>query len=295
MRIHHQPVMLQEVVAYLALQPGATVIDASVGGGGHAAELLTRIEPRGRLIGIDRDARALEVCKDRLKPWEDRVRLIHASFGDLGVLLDQGGLEPVDGLLFDLGISSLQLDDPARGFSYRVDGPLDMRMDQGSGSRAHDLIQNVSVHELVHMIETYGEERYARRIAQAIVTARQQDPLYTTLDLAQVVRSVIPSRMAHKTLSRVFQAIRIAVNDELVELERALASLPALLRPGGRCVFIAYHSLEDRRVKTTFRLLSKADPPVLRVLTKKVVRPTQQELSHNKRARSARLRAAERV
>ncbi len=301
----HIPVLLQETLTFLQVRPGGTYIDATVGGGGHAEAILSASAPDGRLLGLDLDPDALEVARERLTPFGERAVLRQGSFAQLAALA--ADFAPVDGILFDLGLSSLQLADPARGFSFSYSGPLDMRFDPDAGGpTAADLVNGLSVEELAQILYQYGEERQARRIAEAIVAAR---PLETTEQLAEVVVAAVGRRRGRiHPATRTFQALRIAVNDELSVLQVALPQAVDLLRPGGRLVVISFHSLEDRIVKRFLRQESKdcicpPEAPVctcehrarLRVLTRKPVRPDPEEVARNPRARSARLRAAERL
>lgn len=307
----HVPVMVNEVVELLRPAPGNVIVDCTVGGGGHASALLPRIVPGGRLIGIDRDPRTLATARDRLAPFGDAVTLVHGNFGDLGVILAGLDLGGVDAVLFDLGVSSFQLDEPERGFTYRTDAPLDMRMDPGSPTSAAEIVNTWPAQELARILREFGEERWAGRIAAAIVRAREKAPLSTTGELAAVVKDAIPAaarRSGPHPARRTFQALRIAVNAELDALQQGLAAAIDALLPGGRVAVISFHSLEDRIVKRTFAELAAGCrcPPELpecrcgrqarlRVLTRKPVTPTHDEVAANPRARSARLRAAERL
>ncbi|HXT98706.1 MAG TPA: 16S rRNA (cytosine(1402)-N(4))-methyltransferase RsmH [Polyangia bacterium] len=298
-RAPHLPVMLEEVLTWLAPRPAGVYCDGTVGLGGHAAGVLERSAPDGRVIGIDRDPEALDAARVRLMPFGDRVTLVHARFSEAREVLDRLGLVAVDGFLVDLGVSSPQLDRPERGFSFRNDGPLDMRMDPSAGETAADLLRRVDEVELAQIIRDYGEERHAARVARAIVEARRAGDLDTTGKLAALVARAIPRHEYGKNpATRTFQALRIAVNQELEELERLLSVAADCLRPGGRLCVIAFHSLEDRIVKRRLRALAGRDgsgPAVLRILTKHVVPPSGAERARNPRARSAHLRAAERI
>ncbi len=298
----HIPVLLQAVLSFLQVRPGGVYIDGTVGGGGHAAAILKASAPDGRLLGIDRDPAALEVARERLAPYGERVSLRHGSFADLARLAE--GFSPADGILLDLGLSSLQLADPERGFSFAHDGPLDMRFDpNGGGPTAADLVNHLSLKELTDVLYRYGEEKQARRIAAAIVAAR---PIYRTSELADLIERTVGRRERIHPATRTFQALRIAVNRELEMLEAALPQALDVLRPGGRLVVISFHSLEDRIVKQFLRRESRdcicpPEVPVcicghrarVRVLTPHPVRPDGAEVMTNPRARSARLRAAE--
>ncbi|HEV3474194.1 MAG TPA: 16S rRNA (cytosine(1402)-N(4))-methyltransferase RsmH [Actinomycetota bacterium] len=280
----HQPVLVREVVELLS---GAdTVVDMTVGTGGHAAALLDA--GVGRVIGIDRDTEALGEAAERLSSFGDRFRPAPARFSQVHQVAREAGVTEAGGVLYDLGVSSLQLDRPDRGFSYRGEGPLDMRM--GDGPSATDVVNTYSEEELVRVIGELGEERFAGRIARAILRARSRSPIRTTRELAAVVAAAVPKRRGGPhPARRTFQAIRIEVNREIEELTASLPRAVQLLAPGGRVVVIAYHSLEDRVVKRFFR-----DDEALEVLTRKPVRPSAGERDRNPRARSAKLRAAER-
>jgi 16S rRNA (cytosine1402-N4)-methyltransferase len=295
----HAPVLLDEAMAWLDPQPGRTYCDATLGLAGHAESILQRSAPDGRLIGIDRDPDALAQARVRLEPFGERVTLVHARFSQAREVLDRLAVVAVDGFLIDLGVSSPQLDRPERGFSFRHDGPLDMRMDPEAGETAADLLRRVDEGELARIIRDFGEERHAARVARAIVDARRAGPLDTTGKLAAVVARAVPRHEPGKNpATRTFQALRIAVNEELDEIERFLAVAADCLKPGGRLCVIAFHSLEDRIVKRRLRALAGRDgggPAVLRLLTKHVVVPTDAERARNPRSRSARLRAVERL
>jgi 16S rRNA (cytosine1402-N4)-methyltransferase len=295
----HEPVLLDEAMGFLAPTSSGVYCDATVGMGGHAAAILERSSPHGRLVGIDRDEAALKLAGARLARFGDRVRLVHARFGSLRTVLASAGAIPVDGCLVDLGVSSLHLDRPERGFSFRHEGPLDMRMDPSQGDTAADFLRGADGTEIEAVLRDLGEERYARRIASAIVAARGTSELATTSALAALVARAVPSRERNRDpATRTFQALRIAINDELGELERLLADAPGCLRPGGRLVVISFHSLEDRMVKRRLRALASGPAtaePRLRLLTKHVVVAADAERERNPRSRSARLRAAERL
>jgi 16S rRNA (cytosine1402-N4)-methyltransferase len=298
----HLPVLLEEAMLWLAPKPGGRYCDATVGAGGHTFALLDRSAPDGRVIGLDRDPAALATAGARLQPFGDRVTLVHARFSEARAVLERLGMIPVDGFLVDLGVSSPQLDRPERGFSFRTDGPLDMRMDPTTGETAAELLRRVDEAELTRIIREHGEERHAARVARAIIDARRTGPVETTGKLAAIVARALPRHEHGKNpATRTFQALRISVNDELGELERFLAVAADCLRPGGRLVVIAFHSLEDRIVKRRLRELAgrggagSANPAQVRLLTKHVIVPGDDERARNPRARSARLRAAERV
>lgn len=307
----HVPVMLAEVLAVLAPRDGAIYIDATFGGGGYARAIL-EAAPRARVFGIDRDPAALSQAQPLVSRYAGRLSLVAGRFGDMVELLAGAGVASVDGVAFDLGVSSMHLDDPARGFSFRADGPLDMRMSGADSAEASaaDAVNRLSEAELAGVIKRFGEERLAARVARAIVAARARAPLTRTGELAEIVRRVVPrSRDGIDPATRTFQALRIYVNDELGEIERGLAAAETLLRAGGRLAVVSFHSLEDRVVKTFFaeragrapsvsrhRPIPRgaARPPSLR-LVGGVRHPTASEIAANSRARSARLRAAERT
>lgn len=292
--IGHAPVLRAEVLALLQPRPGGRYLDATVGLGGHAEAILQATEPTGTLLGIDRDGEALALAAERLAPFGPRVTLRQGRHEAVAELV--GAEEGFDGILFDLGASSLQLDSAARGFSFSREGPLDMRMDQSGGDTAADLVNRLSERELADLIFRWGEERWSRRIARAIEEARRQAPIRTTTALADIVARAIPRgawpRHIHPA-TRTFQALRIAVNDELTGLGPALEEAVTLLRPGGRVAVISFHSLEDRIVKQTWRQLAASGQG--RILTKRPVTPGDAEIAVNPRARSAKLRALERA
>ena len=291
----HIPVLATEVVQYLRPERGGLFVDCTVGLGGHASAILAA--GATRVIGLDRDSDALGRAREALASWLDRVDFAHADFRSLDTVLDRLGVPLVDGALADLGVSSMQFDAPGRGFSFQRDEPLDMRMDRSGGETAADLVAVSGERELADAIFQYGEERYSRRIARAIVDARRRSPIATTGQLAAIVRRAIPRRgfMRIDPATRTFQAIRIWVNRELEGLDRFLEAAAHRLRLGARLVVITFHSLEDRIVKHTFRALERSDVAPLKVLTKKPVVATDEEVQRNPRARSAKLRAAERV
>src|SRR5262245_28312270 len=297
----HLPVLLDEVLTWLDPKPGGRYCDATLGAGGHSFAVLERSAPDGRVIGLDRDPDAIAAAGARLQPFGDRVTLVHARFSEARAVLERLGMIPVDGFLVDLGVSSPQLDRAERGFSFRTDGPLDMRMDPTSGETAAELLHRVDEGELTQIIRELGEERHAARVARAIIEARRAGPVETTGKLAAIVARARPRHEHNKNpATRTFQALRISVNDELGELERFLAVAADCLRPGGRLVVIAFHSLEDRIVKWRLRELagrsgSRSGPALLKLLTKHVVVPGDEDRARNPRARSARLRAAERL
>lgn len=310
---HHISVLADEVAAYLAARPGGIYCDGTLGGAGHARQTLLASSPDGRVIGIDRDPTALAAATEALAEFGDRVTLVHDTFGNVAEVLAGLGIRAIDGFVLDLGPSSPQLDAADRGFSFAKAGPIDMRMDPSRGESALDLIRRVTEVELADLIFEYGEERYSRRIARNIKTALASGALENTLALADAAAAAIPAavqrRLRIHPATRTFQALRIAVNDELGELERFLATFPDLLAPEGRCVVISFHSLEDRLVKRCFRDLawsSRLPPdlaeaagervrPIVKVLTRKAVFATDAEVARNPRARSARLRACSKL
>lgn len=296
----HIPVLLQETLEWLVPAPGETFLDGTTGAGGHAADIAARIGPRGLLVCADADPSMLGIADARLSafPW---VRLVHADFADLDALRETAGGRTFDGALLDLGISSLQLDDPERGFSFRAEGPLDMRRDPDGGEpTAAELLRDMREKDLADLFYRFGEERFSRRIARAVVERRKRDPIRTTTGLAELVSTAIPRRAWPRDIhpaTRVFQALRIAVNRELSSLEAFLDAIPRHLSPGGRVAVISFHSLEDRMVKTAFRRPAPGpgdEGPTLERLTRKPVVPSEREARENPRARSAKLRVARR-
>jgi 16S rRNA (cytosine1402-N4)-methyltransferase len=292
-RPRHVPVMPAEVLHWLAPAPGQVLIDATAGAGGHSLLLAPRLLPGGRLIVLDRDPVMLALARQRLEGLP--ITFAQASFDQLSQVLADQGIEKVDGVLADLGICSDQLDDAGRGFSFQQEGPLDMRMDTTTGEPASALLRRLGERELADVFHQYGEERYSRRIARRIVEVRQREPIETTTQLAELVRRCVPRlpskrRSSIDPATRVFQALRIAVNDELAALEGLLAALPLCLKRGGRAVLISFHSLEDRRVKQAFR-----DRATWEVLTRKPIQASEEEEKANPRSRSAKLRAARRL
>jgi len=305
----HIPVLLDQVLEYLLVDPDGTYIDTTVGGGGHSEGILKKLSSKGKLIGIDRDEDALRYSKEKLEKFSHKVSFFKVNFGDLSPFLIDLKINDISGFLFDLGLSSLQLENPERGFSYLKEGPLDMRMDTSQTEKALDVVNQYSAYELSKIFFQYGEERYSRPIAQEIVKRRKKEKIKTTKQLKDAIESKVNPKYRIKSLSRIFQAIRIEVNDELQELEKGLNSAVGFLRPNGRICVIAYHSLEDRLVKFTFNRLSKGCicPPEfpkcicgrealkeLEILTKKPIRPETEEIERNPKARSAKLRVAER-
>lgn len=291
----HEPVLTREVVDLLQPARGGVFVDCTVGLGGHARAVLDA--GATRLVGLDRDAEALAQARAALAAHGDRVTLVHADYRELEAVLDARGIGRVQGALADLGVSSMQLDDPSRGFSFRVDEPLDMRMDRSSGETAAGWLGRVGEGELADTIYAFGEERFSRRIARAIVAARALAPIETTGQLAAIVRRAVPTRGWQRIdpATRTFQAIRIRVNDELDRLDAFLEAAVGRLACGARLVVISFHSLEDRIVKHTFRALAAAGRELVRLLTARPVVASDEELTRNPRARSAKLRAVERL
>jgi len=290
--------MSEEVLLLLVQGTNRTYLDCTVGYSGHAEKILEASGSNSRLIGFDRDEVAIAASREKLARFGGRVLLFHGHFVDLKQHLTLSGISQVDGILFDLGVSSPQLEEPARGFSFQEDGPLDMRMDQSMSGTAAELVNRWPEAQLADTIFQFGEERFSRRIARAIVCARQRHPLATTKELVSVIEGAVPANYRHGRLhcaTRTFQALRIAVNQELDCLEPALRDAVDVLSPGGRLCVISFHSLEDRIVKHTLRTLSSTDDPALVVLTKKPQVPSREESGRNPRSRSAKLRAAQRV
>ena len=306
----HRPVLLDECIENLKIRPDGVYLDGTLGRAGHSREIAKRLMT-GRLICVDRDDAALEAAKERLADWMDRVTLVHSNFDQVGDIVADLGLPGVDGMLFDLGVSSPQLDDGARGFSYMADAPLDMRMDRSEGLTAADVVNTWPQEELKRILFQYGEERYAPLIAAAIVRRRQEKPIGTTLELVEVIKSAMPGKALKEKqhpAKRSFQAIRIAVNDELASVERMLKGAVPKLNRGGRLAVITFHSLEDRIVKSGLAEFAKGctcppDFPVcvcgktpdVKLINKKPILPTEREVEENPRARSAKLRVAEKL
>jgi len=300
-RAPHVPVLADEVVGYLVHQAGAgagVVIDATLGAGGHAERILDAMGPDGRVLGIDRDDGALEIARERLARFGDRVRLEHGNFDELEDIVGAAGWDPVVGVLYDLGVSSMHFDDPARGFSYQHDAPLDMRMDRSQERTAADVLNTYPQRDLTRVIRDYGEERWASRIAQFVVRARRRRPLSTTLELVELIRDAVPHaarRVGPHPARRTFQALRIEVNGELDALRSSLPQAVATLGSGGRLVAISYHSLEDRIVKRFMVAEAHGEVPRLRLLTRRPEGAGDAEIAVNPRASAAKLRAAERL
>ena len=307
----HTPVLLNETLEYLDPKPGGVYIDGTLGGAGHSSEIIKRIVPGGKLLGIDQDSNAIDAAKRRLEAYKDNVVIVRDNFRNIKAIALQKGFKEVDGILLDIGVSSHQLDEKERGFSYMHDGPLDMRMDTESSLNASDIVNNSSEQELIRILRDYGEEKWAVRIAKFIAEERKNSRIDTTFKLVDIIQRAIPAaarRDGGHPAKRTFQALRIAVNDELQVLEEAVTNAAELLKPGGRLVVITFHSLEDRIVKKIFNNMEKpctcppqlpvcacGKEPLLRVITKKPVTAGEEELKTNTRSKSAKLRAAERV
>ncbi|MBN1755794.1 16S rRNA (cytosine(1402)-N(4))-methyltransferase RsmH [bacterium] len=303
--IFHLPVMTREVVELLVYDSSGIYVDATIGGGGHSEAILKKLKPEGRLIGIDRDEDAIRFAGERLKRWADQVVLVRSNFKGLNVLLKELSIKQVSGILFDLGVSSHQLDEGERGFSFSRPGPLDMRMDRSQELQAREIINHYPEEELTYLFRHYGEERYSRTIAREIIKARQEGDLNTTTELAKIIMNKIKTKNINKVLARIFQALRIAINSEMESLDIALNEALNTLVPGGRICFISYHSLEDRKVKDCLKLNAQdcICPPSLpicvcnhhkriEILTPRPLMASTEEVKLNPRARSARLRAA---
>ena len=311
MTFEHRSVLFEETMEGLAIRPDGIYVDGTLGGGGHAAGVLARLGPGGRLIGIDQDADAIRAAAERLAPFGDRVTIVRSNYRDMPAVLDGLGVGLVDGICLDLGVSSYQLDTASRGFTYRdADAPLDMRMDQRKDKTAKEIVNTYSETELYRIIRDYGEDRFAKNIAKHIVRAREEKPIETAGELTEIIRASIPARIratGGHPAKRTFQALRIELNEELSVLEASIDGMIDRLAPGGRLAIITFHSLEDRIVKTRFRLSENPctcppDFPVCvcgrvskgRVITRKPVLPSEKELSENPRAASAKLRVFER-
>jgi 16S rRNA (cytosine1402-N4)-methyltransferase len=299
----HIPVLVEEVISLFRCEPHQVYVDATLGGGGHALEILRRTAPDGIVIGIDWDEAALCEARNALKPFENRTKIFRENFVNLPDVLNSLKIERVDGMLFDVGLSSIQLEEGDRGFSFKSEGPLDMRMDQRAEVSAADLVNRLSEADLAETLYRYGEERWSRRIAKAIVEERSRGSIETTQVLRRIVCQAIPRRFHFRRIdpaTKTFQALRIRVNDELENLRQVLENGWRFLREGGRLCVISFHSLEDRIVKETFRRLAKETEEAgsrggLRIVTKRPIIPSEEEQNRNPRCRSAKLRCAERV
>ena len=310
MEFFHKSVLLDECIEALNIRPDGIYLDGTLGGAGHSSEIVKRLTT-GRLIGVDRDRTALAAAEERLRPYLDRVTLVHSNFSEIRSILQELSVPGVDGMLFDLGVSSPQLDDAERGFSYMADAPLDMRMDRDDALTAAEVVNTWPADELRRIFYEYGEERYAPQVAAAIVRRRESKPIETTLELADVIRTAMPPqalREKQHPAKRCFQAIRIAVNDELGSVRRLMDDAIDCLNPGGRLAVITFHSLEDRIVKTAMQAAAKGctcppefpvcvcgNKPRVTVLTRKPIVSGTAELAENPRARSAKLRVAEKL
>lgn len=311
MEFQHKSVLLQECIDALNIRPDGIYLDGTLGGAGHSSQIARRLTGGGRLIGVDRDRTALAAAKERLAPYADRVTLVHSNFAEIDAILDSLGIPAVDGMLFDLGVSSPQLDDASRGFSYMADAPLDMRMDKDDVLTAGEVVNTWPQGELRRILYDYGEERYAPQIAAAICRAREKAPVETTLELVDIIRSAMPAqalREKQHPAKRSFQAIRIAVNDELGAVSRMMQAAVGRLNPGGRLAVITFHSLEDRIVKSEMQQAARGctcppefpvcvcgKKPLVKLVTRKPIVSGPAELEENPRARSAKLRVAERL
>ena len=310
MTFEHKSVLLKETVDSLCIRPDGIYVDGTLGGGGHAFEVCRRLGPGGRLIGIDQDQDAIAAASERLAPFGDRALIVRSNYRQIQDVLEGLQIGRVDGIYLDLGVSSYQLDTAERGFSYREDAPLDMRMDRRNTQTAADLVNGCDESELYRIIRDYGEEKFAKNIAKHIVKARQEKPIKTTGELTEIIKAAIPAKMratGGHPAKRTFQAIRIALNHELEVLDQSIDTMIQLLNPGGRLSIITFHSLEDRIVKNRFRenenpCICPPDFPVCvcgrvsrgRVITRKPILPSEEELEENKRAKSAKLRVFER-
>ncbi len=303
--------MLEEVVDYLQIEPGGSYVDATIGGGGHGYYILEKSSPDGKLLGIDRDVNALDATAKKLHSFGNRVTLVHDNFKNIKKIFYLNGWSKVQGVLVDLGVSSPQIDNEKRGFSYMQDGPLDMRMNLSDEISAEDLVNNLSVEELKILIRKYGEEKWAARIAQFIATARIKERITSTGQLVEIISSAIPVKAREKKshpAKRTFQALRIATNKELEGLEKAIEDIVDIVEPGGRIVVISFHSLEDRIIKNAFKYLASSclcsskipvcvcdKKSTIKIITNKPIKATQEEVEINSRAKSAKLRVAEKL
>jgi 16S rRNA (cytosine1402-N4)-methyltransferase len=304
----HEPVLVEAVLRFLITEPGGVYVDGTLGGGGHAESVLNQLSNSGKLIGFDEDAEAIESAKNRLSRFQPRVHFCQNNFSDIKSGVQQIGFEKVNGVIFDLGVSSHQIDDGRRGFSYQLDGPLDMRMNTKQKISAFDVVNSYSRERLIKIFREYGEERFSVRIVNKIIEARNRKRIETTKELTAIVELCVSGRFLHKSLARIFQSIRIEVNNELENLRKGLIDAIDILQPGGRIVVLSYHSLEDRIVKDIFRAKSqktvssgnkllpdKIQTPVLNLMFKKPIESDEEENMRNPRARSTKLRAAERL
>lgn len=311
MEFKHKSVLLNETIESLNVKPDGIYVDGTLGGGGHSYEICKRLGKKGRLIGIDQDADAIEAASSRLEEFKDKISLVHSNYNNIKSVVNELGIDKVDGIVLDLGVSSYQLDNPERGFTYREDVPLDMRMDRESSMTARDIVNDYSEMELFRVIKDYGEEQFAKNIAKHIVKARSEKPIETTGELNEIIKAAIPAKMrehgGHPS-KKTYQAIRIELNHELTVLENSLDTMIELLNPKGRLSIITFHSLEDRIVKNIFRknmnpCTCPPDFPVCvcgkkptgRIITRKPIVPSEEEIAENKRAKSSKLRVFERI
>lgn len=311
MTFEHKSVLLEETVDSLAIRPDGIYVDGTLGGGGHASLVCSRLSDKGRLVGIDQDADAIKAASERLAPFGDKVTIVRSNYENIASVLSELGIEKVDGIYLDLGVSSYQLDTAERGFTYREDAPLDMRMDQRNTQTAADIVNTYSEMDLFRIIRDYGEDRFAKNIAKHIVRVREEKPFETTGELIEVIKAAIPAKVratGGHPAKRTFQALRIELNHELDVLNRSIDTMIDLLNPGGRLSIITFHSLEDRIVKTRFK--NNENPcicppgfPVCmcgkkskgHVVTRKPIVPSEQEIEENKRSKSSKLRVFEKV
>ena len=294
----HISVMAKEIGEWLVLRPGGVYVDGTVGGGGTTRKIIERSGNNAVVIALDRDPEAIALSRKNLECFQHSVKLFHGNFFHIGEFIEKSGFEQVDGIVFDLGVSSWQLDQPERGFSFLQDGPLDMRMDTTQSLTAEELVSHLPEKELADLIFRYGEERYSRRIARSVVLARSIGPIQTTRALVKIIEEAVPGAYRRGRLhpaTRTFQALRIAVNQELDVLEGALRAAVKFLKVGGRLCVISFHSLEDRIVKHTFRAMAEKGRAIMKILTKKPLLPSEEEVRQNPRARSAKLRVIERL
>lgn len=292
----HTPVMLKEILDFFNLSPGKTIVDATIGTAGHSEEIIRRIIPGGRLIGIDRDSESLAIAKDRLRPFSDSCEFVYGNFIDIDTILKNLKVKKIDGILFDLGISSFQLENPLRGFSFQYEGPLDMRLDRNSYISAYDLVNNLNEEEFSTLLWNFGQERWHNRIARLLVREREKHPIATTQELSDLVIKAIPYRYRHYRIhpaTRTFQAVRIAVNRELETLDTAISKAIEVTDKKGRVCVISFHSLEDRLVKLNFRKFSSEGK--IKIITPKPLTTSRDEIRDNPSSRSAKLRVAERL
>jgi 16S rRNA (cytosine1402-N4)-methyltransferase len=290
----HTPVMLREILGFLNLSPGKTIVDATMGTAGHSEEIIKRIIPGGRLIGIDRDQESLAIAKERLSEFGGSCEFVYGNFVDIDSILKELGVKKIDGILFDLGISSFQLENPLRGFSFQYEGPLDMRLDRNSYISAYDLVNNLNEEEFSTLLWNFGQERWHNRIARLLVKEREKHPIATTQELSDIVVKAVPYKYRHYRIhpaTRTFQAVRIAVNRELETLDTALGKAIEALGKNGRACVISFHSLEDRLVKLNFRKFSSEG--VIKIITPKPLTTSLDEIRNNPKSRSAKLRVSE--